>query len=143
MDVPRLFLDANVIFSAAITPDGVSRSLFDLASIGDCDLITSAFALDEARRNVGVKYPEASLQVESLLENVRLVPEAPASHVRLAERHVAVKDAPILAAAIDCGAEVLATGDGRHFGHLYGKIVDGVVVLPLRQTLEFVKLFVR
>lgn len=141
MDVPRLFLDANVIFSAAITPDGVSRSLFELASIGDCELITSGFALDEARRNARLRYPEYSPEIESLLDNLRLIPEAPGRRVRSAEQHVTLKDAPILAAAVDSGAQILVTGDGRHFGHLYGTTVDGLVILPLREALAFVRSF--
>ena len=47
-----------------------------------------------------------------------------------------LKDRPILVAAIHGKANFLLTGDGRHFGHLYGKRIDGVVVLRPSQYFE-------
>ena len=41
-----------------------------------------------------------------------------------------------VAAAKAANADVLVTGDRTHFGHLYGKITDGVRVLTLRESLE-------
>jgi hypothetical protein len=46
------------------------------------------------------------------------------------------KDRPILLAAIRGKADYLLTGDGRHFGHLYGKLVEGVMVLRPVQYFE-------
>ena len=39
----RVFLDANVLFSAASTPDSGLRALWSLAGV---ELVTSEFALD-------------------------------------------------------------------------------------------------
>jgi len=46
------------------------------------------------------------------------------------------KDAPILAAACVADVDILVTGDRTHFGHLYGKTVEGLQVLTLKATLE-------
>ena len=46
------------------------------------------------------------------------------------------KDRPILVAAIRGKADYLLTDDGRHFGHLYGKLVEGVMVLRPAQYFE-------
>jgi len=47
------------------------------------------------------------------------------------------KDHPILLAAIHGNADYLLTGDARHFGHLYGKRIEGVlVVLRLAQYFQ-------
>ncbi len=46
------------------------------------------------------------------------------------------KDQPILLAAINGKADYLLTGDIRHFGHLYGKRIEGVLVLRPRQYFE-------
>jgi predicted nucleic acid-binding protein len=46
------------------------------------------------------------------------------------------KDQPILLAAIHGRADYLLTGDARHFGHLYGKRIRGVLVLRPRQYFE-------
>jgi predicted nucleic acid-binding protein len=45
-------------------------------------------------------------------------------------------DAPILAAAAAAGADLLVTGDRRHFGHLYGTVVGRVLVVTLVEALE-------
>jgi predicted nucleic acid-binding protein len=46
------------------------------------------------------------------------------------------KDRPILQAAIRGKADYLLTGDARHFGHLYGKRIEGVLVLRPAQYFE-------
>ena len=51
------------------------------------------------------------------------------------------KDAPVLAAAIASRADRLLTGDLKHFGHLYGKTIEGVLVVsPRSLSEEIVKL---
>ena len=39
------------------------------------------------------------------------------------------KDQPILSAAIHGQADYLLTGDAKHFAHLYGMRIEGVLVL--------------
>lgn len=46
------------------------------------------------------------------------------------------KDRPILLAAIHSRAQYLLTGDVRHFRHLYGKRIEGVLVLRPAQYFE-------
>ena len=46
------------------------------------------------------------------------------------------KDQPVLLAAIHREADYLLTGDARHFGHLYGKRIEGVLVLRPAQYFE-------
>ena len=46
------------------------------------------------------------------------------------------KDRPILLAAINAKAGYLLTGDVRHFQHLYGKRIEGVLVLRPAQYFE-------
>ena len=42
----KLFLDANIIFTAAYTPQGASGFLFSIAESGAITLCTSLYALD-------------------------------------------------------------------------------------------------
>jgi hypothetical protein len=49
---------------------------------------------------------------------------------------LADKDAPIMAAAVDFGADIPVTGDRRDFGHLFGLEVDGVLVLDPTDALD-------
>ena len=46
------------------------------------------------------------------------------------------KDVPILLAAIEARARHLLTGDRQDFGHLYGKTVSGVEILPPAEYLS-------
>lgn len=132
----RHFLDANILFTATISPDGASRGLTHLAAAGVCVSVTSSFALDEVRRNLRVKYPGFQKTLDGLMQQVTLVPEADKTRVTWAEQLLPPKDAPILAAAIAADTDALVTGDRRHFGALYRTTVHGVLVLPPRDALE-------
>jgi len=132
-----LFLDANILFTAAHNPEGRSAALFRLARAGRCSLHTSPHALEEARRNLRVKRPEAVALLESLLEWVSLRPQAPATLVEWAlGQGLPLKDAPILASAVEARAHILVTGDRTHFGSLYGRRLRGVEVLAPRDALS-------
>jgi len=132
----RLFLDANVLFTAAYSGEGVARSLFALAGAGVCALCTSAFALEEARRNFALKAPAKLAGLEQLLPGILLVPEPAPERVRQAqELPLPPKDAPIMAAAVACATDLMVTGDRRDFGHLFGRVVDGVKVASPREAL--------
>lgn len=133
----KLFLDANILFTAAYSEKGVSRSLFQLADAGLCNLVTSAYAADEAGRNLAVKAPGAIATFEILRKKVEIVREpALATVTRMAKLPMVDKDAPVMAAAVEAKADVLVTGDRRDFGHLYNKVVEGVLVLTPVDALE-------
>jgi len=132
----RLFLDANVIFTAAHNPAGRSAAILTLARHGLCRAETSPHAAAEARRNLALKYPDALARFDSITGQLEIVPEAGAVEVAwAAEQGLPPKDAPILAAAVACGADGLVTGDRTHFGHLFGRRLRGVFVLNPAQAL--------
>ena len=126
----RVFLDANVLFSAAYRETGSVRAFFTLARAGACELVTSGYAVDEARRNIRAKHPQRSPDLEMLLKRVELCREpAPATVAWAVAQRLHSKDAPILAAAIDARCHVLVTGDRTHFGALFGRRLRGTVVM--------------
>lgn len=131
----QLFLDANVVFAAAISPEGRAQALFALAEAGYGTLITSSFAAEEARRNVERKYPDALARLEDLLSRCRMVSEGTPARLAWAHDFLPAKDAPILAAAVEAGAELLVTGDRAHFGALYGRTFEGTEVASLAEGL--------
>src|SRR3989338_6410439 len=55
----RLFLDANIFFAAACSSNGGSRMLFQCAERGLVTLLTSEYALQEAKRNIEQKMSES------------------------------------------------------------------------------------
>ena len=128
----RIFLDANILFSAAYLENSGLGQLWQLE---DAELLSSAYAVEEARRNLVLGRPPAVSRLERLTPKLTLV--NPPSDLKLAAAvRLDSKDRPILLAAIHGKADFLLTGDGRHFGHLYGKRVEGVLVLRPVQYFE-------
>jgi len=125
-EVERVFLDANVLFSAVYLEETRLRELW---SLSDVELVTSAFALEEARRNLLINAPSAAPALDGLCTGITIAAEAPPSLRIPSGVGIPGKDAPILAAAISAGCSYLLTGDVRHFGTLFGQAIEGVVVL--------------
>jgi predicted nucleic acid-binding protein len=135
----KLFLDANVIFTAAYSAQGLSRGLFRLAAVGKCALCTSAFAHEEAVRNIHNKAPEKLADLTVLMKQVDILPEPhPQWVIRVARLPLSGKDAPVLAAALQGNVDIFVTGDRRDFGHLFGQVLEGVKVLTPADALEAV-----
>jgi uncharacterized protein len=132
----RVFLDANVLFSAAYLPESRTAAIFDLAAAGLCTLVGSAFAIDEARRNLRLKRPRGLPRLDVLVRRLALAPEPTPEHLPWAlSQGIIEKDAPILAAAARAGADLLVTGDKTHFGSLFGRTLAGVTILPPAEAL--------
>jgi predicted nucleic acid-binding protein len=121
--VDRIFLDANVLLSAAWRSAAAIQRLWRLEGV---ELLSSGYAVEEARRNL--ETPAQRGRLTRLLRRVHLVePEhfTLPRGVRLPD-----KDLPILLAAIDGGATHLLTGDWEHFGPYFRQEVGGVLILP-------------
>ncbi len=121
MDV--LFLDANVLFSAAYMAGSRLREVWTLTGV---ELVTSEYAWEEAHRNL----PRADQRERlfALAPAVRLMREG-GDWLLPADVILPEKDRPILAAATGCGATHLITGDATHFGVWYGKRIGSLLVL--------------
>ena len=113
----RVFLDANVLFTAAYSPEGLSALLIELGAAGRVTLLTSPLAIVEAERNLEVKRPGALSTLRRGLTAVRIVSEPPPAEVeRLTPPELSSKDRPLLAAAIVARATHFVTGDLADFG---------------------------
>ena len=92
---------------------------------------TSPVALRSRQRNLPRptnNLREALARLEQLTTTVSIV-DARQSLGLPGNIRLEPKDQPILLAAIHGRADYLLTGDARHFDHLYGKRIKGVVVL--------------
>lgn len=127
----RVFLDANVLFSAAYTLGSRLVVLWELAGV---ELVTSALAVEEARRNLQLQSPAGIDTLANLAASLDLVAGAPKEALPEGVS-LPAKDEPILAAAIACGATHLLTGDKRHFGDLFGQRIAGVLIQTPSQYL--------
>lgn len=126
----RVFLDANVLFSAAYREAGSVRAFFALQAAGACTLVSSAHAVEEARRNLAAKHPHRLPDLEELVASLELGPQPrPATLAWAGETGLPPKDIPILAAAVDARCHILATGDRSDFAALFGRRLRGTVIM--------------
>jgi len=129
----RVFLDANVLFSAAYALKSRMRELWELP---DVEVLTSLYAVEEVQRNLAKKNPAAMPRLRDLIARLNLCIWQ-SSDLSLPQGiELAEKDAPILAAAVHAKASYLLTGDD-HFAHLFGQTVSGVKILRPGRYLDF------
>ena len=122
----RVFLDANVLFSAAQT-DGAVRGLITRLQESEHQVVADAHVWEEARRNLVARYPSALPALDALTNMIRIFPLR--GGVQAVEGlPIDDKDTPVLSAAINLGCGALVTGDRTHFGHLFGTSVRGVTI---------------
>jgi len=111
--VTRLFLDANVLFTAAHNPNGKAALVLELAGQGHWRVVPSTYAAEEARRNVARKFSGCLERLEQLLADIETLGADRGGACPLPLRD---KDRPISEAALRAGATHLLTGDIRDFG---------------------------
>ncbi len=125
----RLFLDANVLFSAAYRP---SAGLLHFWNLKNVVLCSSQYALEEARINLSDDAQRGSLA--RLGRNIQLFDTT--AHQLPAGISLPEKDRPILLAAMDARATHLITGDLRHFGPYFGKKIEGILIVTPSHYLK-------
>jgi predicted nucleic acid-binding protein len=130
-NMDRLFLDANVLFSAAYR---IESRLVDLWSLANTELIISIYAFEEANRNLAEHRPDALARLEKLADKLTIINCIDLSLPKGID--LAEKDIPILAAAISAQCTHLITGDNQHFGSFYGASIEGVLILTPSQYLK-------
>ncbi len=130
----RVFLDANVLFSAARS-DGAVRRLLRLLVDEGHECWVDGFVLAEARRNLALKAPASLPALEALLPHLRIGALGTRARVEAA-LPLPEKDRPVLAAAIAHRCHALVTGDRTHFGPLFGRTIQGVTVHSPRSLAE-------
>jgi predicted nucleic acid-binding protein len=130
----RLFLDANVLFTAAHNPSGKAALVIDLGSRGYWDVVTCSYAIEEARRNITIKFPGSLERFESLISAVTKVPSRAGL---ICPVPLPKKDRPILETAIHSKATHLLTGDVKDFGSFMNNanLTGGVLVQTVSEFL--------
>ena len=126
----RIFVDANVLFSAARSAGAIRTLLQMLQSTGHA-LAADTYVVTEARRNLEAKASaDTQIYLQGLLAQmeVRQVSYAEVAHEQSLVRWLPEKDRPVLLAAMAMQCDVLLTGDRTHFGAGYGKTFGGVMV---------------
>lgn len=109
----KLFLDANVLFTAAHNPSGKAALVVELQPRAQWALATSTYALEESLRNLQRKAPGALDRLDAVVERLEVVRHRPDLEYPTG---LTEKDRPIFQAAHACRASHLLTGDLKHFG---------------------------
>jgi predicted nucleic acid-binding protein len=126
----RVFLDADVLFSASNAGSNIARLLDWLCQQGTA--VSSELAVEEARRNIELKRPQWLTAFNRVRTQLELVP---ASLFTLPVR-LDAKDVPLLCAAVASKCDYFVTGDKRDFGHLDGRTVLGVQVISVLRLAQ-------
>lgn len=129
----RLFLDANVLISAAWKDNSKVTRLWKISNV---ELMTSNYVLAECTRNL--RTDEQRDRLSRLLLAVRVM-DFSETPVLDPSPLLPDKDQPVLTAAILSKADFLVTGDRKHFGLWFGTSVFGLRVEPPARFPEVLK----
>ena len=137
----RVFLDANVLFSAAKS-NGAIRQLLTSLKDAQHTQVADTYVQTEAVRNIAAKADtQAISDLKALLGSVEV------TAVQFAQQSIARqsavlwlpdKDRPVLIAAMVLACDALVTGDSTHFGVGFGKRFEGVRVCSPRLLAELI-----
>jgi predicted nucleic acid-binding protein len=123
----RIFLDANILFSAGKSSGAVRAFLVQLKSSGHV-LVADGYVVGEARRNLEAKFPTALKELEDLMKQVEASAKTCGPLLPEITPNLPAKDRPVLAASIHHQCQVLLTGDKTHFGPFYGRTIESVEI---------------
>lgn len=115
---PRVFIDADVLFAGAASPNEHSASLVILrmAEITLIEAIASQQVITEAERNLQEKMPAALPAFQLLVSRcLRVVADPTADEIKTLGKSADPKDLPILAVAVREKCAYLVTYNVRHY----------------------------
>jgi len=131
----RVFLDANILFSAGRSPGAIRRLVEEIQACGH-ECVADEYVIAEARRNLEQKFPSALPDFENLLRGISRLSSPPALTAPSLALVLPEKDRPVLASAIQHQCNALITGDKTHFGRLYGQTIAGVCIHSPQSLVE-------
>jgi predicted nucleic acid-binding protein len=131
----RIFLDANILFSAAKST-GAVQQLLELPIKSGHECWADAYVVEEARRNLAAKSPDGLPTLDKLVARVRVAGAHPHLSTSRALLALTEKDRPVLDAAIRLHCDALVSGDSTHFGQFYGKTIEGVAIHSPRSLAQ-------
>ena len=138
----RIFLDANILFSAAKSAGAIRQLLRQLNERGHT-LVADDYVATEARRNLARKAgSDAIPYLDALLLKIEV------NHAQHSPQRTGFpqtdadwlpeKDRPVLRAAIALQCDALVTGDRTDFGSGFGRTFGGVAIYSPAQLAGLV-----
>lgn len=129
----RIFLDANVLFSAAYSDGAIRRLIRDIQGAGHT-VVADRYVLEEAIHNLSIHRPEAVGFLHGMTTSMSIVPICRRSEEIPPDVSLPDKDVPVLAGAIASHCDILTTGDISHFGDYFGRLIGGVTIYSPVET---------
>ena len=138
----RIFLDANILFSAAKSAGAIRQLLRQLNERGH-KLVADDYVATEARRNLVRKAGSDTIPyLDALLLKIEV------NHAQHSPQRTGFpqtdadwlpeKDRPVLLAAIALHCDALVTGDRTDFGSGFGRTFGGVAIYAPAQLAGLV-----
>lgn len=137
---PKVFLDTSALIAGVVSAKGAARAVLQLAETGLIEVIVSKQVVVEADRNIEEKLPElldAYREFIALLSPL-LIDDPHHKDIKGFLEMINPDDAPILAAAVNAGADFLVTWDRKHF---IGRKFDLQNNMKIVTPGEFLKYF--
>ena len=133
----RIFLDANILFSAAKSV-GAIRRLVEEIQVCSHECVADEYVIAEARRNLEQKFPFILHDFENLLHGISRLASPPSLSTPSLAMLLPENDRPVLASAIQHRCQAFLTGDKTHFGRLYGQTIAGVSIYSPLSLANFI-----
>lgn len=135
-EVKDVFLDANVLFTAAYNPEGLAAALISHQEALKIRVRTSRYAVEEAEHNLSLKLPASLAAFQKLLtflEAVDVPIQDGFNPLGLPEN-----DVPIFQAAVAVKSSHLLTGDKKAFGRWMNDPdrTGGLVIQTVRDFVD-------
>jgi len=113
----RVFLDTSALLAGLISSKGAAREVLSGGEMRVFEILVSSQVLLEADRNIEKKFPRLLMEYRDYMRSCEptLVADPTPAQVKAAVPMVGEDDAPILAAALQSGAQFLITWNTRHF----------------------------
>lgn len=110
----KVFIDTNVLLSAALFPGGVASRAYAAVLTGGHEMVVSDYVVAELRDVTARKFPTRVVAMTRFIEQLpafAIVVHTP-DREAAGENHIRdPKDRPVLRAAHASGCEILLTGD--------------------------------
>jgi uncharacterized protein len=133
--VTRVFIDANILFSAALYPESRIAALVAHSKAMGLQCLCSPAVVEEALRNLKKKHPASLQRIPKLLALVEVVHgfSSKPCPIKLPE-----KDQHVMLAAMAGNADILLTGDIKDFGPYMNKpkLTQGMIIQTFSQLID-------
>jgi putative PIN family toxin of toxin-antitoxin system len=140
----KVFLDTSALIAGIASARGAARAVLQLAEIGLIEVIVSKQVIIEADRNIEEKLPEILDEYRKFIELLApvLIDDPRKQDVERFKKVIDHDDAPILASAVNSGADFLVTWDRKHFITKNIHILSNLKVVTPGEFLKYFREYV-